>query len=351
MYAIEKAVKDGRVTERKHPTKDLWIYNYTPKTQYDRDWDDVTLMCRGLVLDGEGKIMARPFKKFFNYGEIGPDGQVSGKGRTGDEEVRVLNKEDGQLFIGFIDNSGELVVSTRGSFESEQAQWAREWLKGRVDVSTLRKGMTYLGEIIYKEGRIVLDYGDFEGIIGLGTVEEDGSFNPDDEVGVESGLFAKMRGDFGRMRLDEALNMEDRAGAEGIVLLFDDGEMLKIKQKDYVQMHRVVTGLNESKVLEAVADGPERVAELRSAIPEELHEWFDFTVAEFVEEYEKRRGEVDKAYEVVAKQVGEEADKKKFAEALMGDGDRSGWLISCVFMLKDGKEENLRRYLWKLVRG
>ena len=341
MNKYMQAVEEGRITRRKHETKDLWIYNYTPMTQYKRDWDELTLKCRGLIVDAEGKVVAQSFKKFFNFGEDG-----AGEDRSGDEMVRVLDKADGQLFIGFVDDEGDLVVSTRGSFHSEQAEWARQWLAGRgVDGSQLERGVTYLGEIIFREGRIVLDYGDFEGIIGLGVVR-DGRFDPD--AGEESGLFNRMREDFGRMRLDEALKMGDREGAEGLVLIFDDGEMLKIKQEDYVQMHRIVTGLNSNRVYEVVVKGEDAVNKLRQDIPDELYEWFDSEVKMLVESYESKKARITEVHRAVKDSLDSGAGKKEFALALK-NGGYENWEVSGAFMIENGRD--MEEYLWKLVKS
>lgn len=33
-----------------------FIYNYTQKCQFEKAWDDVTKMCRGIITDKEGNI-------------------------------------------------------------------------------------------------------------------------------------------------------------------------------------------------------------------------------------------------------------------------------------------------------
>ena len=66
---IKPYVEQKFISEQKHPNLDLWIYNYTKRCQYEKKWDEVTTMCRGLILNKEGNIIARPFKKFFNIGE------------------------------------------------------------------------------------------------------------------------------------------------------------------------------------------------------------------------------------------------------------------------------------------
>jgi hypothetical protein len=75
---LNKRVEQKLISVQKHPEADLYIYNYTPITQFKRHWDEYTLMSRGLILDGEGTVVARPFTKFFNYQEhTGEDGTVA----------------------------------------------------------------------------------------------------------------------------------------------------------------------------------------------------------------------------------------------------------------------------------
>lgn len=61
--------EDGWLMNQIHPTLPLIIWNYTPKTQYEQFWDEITLICRGLVTDLDGNIVSRGFPKFFNIEE------------------------------------------------------------------------------------------------------------------------------------------------------------------------------------------------------------------------------------------------------------------------------------------
>jgi hypothetical protein len=36
---LEQRVAEGYVSKQKHPTGDLYIYNYKPRAQYDQKWD------------------------------------------------------------------------------------------------------------------------------------------------------------------------------------------------------------------------------------------------------------------------------------------------------------------------
>ena len=80
------------ITKQDHPTLPLSIYNYTRSCQYESKWDEITLNCRGLVLDRDGNVVAKPFDKFFNYEELK---------EIPNEPFEVFEKMDGSLGILF----------------------------------------------------------------------------------------------------------------------------------------------------------------------------------------------------------------------------------------------------------
>ena len=160
---LNKYYEDGLLYKQVHPSLPLTIWNYTEKVQYENLWDEVTLMCRGLVTDDTGDIVATPFQKFFNIeeGKFEPT-----------EKFEVYEKMDGSLGIVFW-YRGQWVVATRGSFTSDQANKAREILiKYNTDI--MFRHLTFCFEIIYPENRIVLDYGNDEKLVLLGTFDKNG---------------------------------------------------------------------------------------------------------------------------------------------------------------------------------
>ena len=68
---LGRALTEGHVRVQSHPLLPLSIYNYTEKAAYDGIWNEVTLQCRGLIVADNGDVVARPFRKFFNYGQAG----------------------------------------------------------------------------------------------------------------------------------------------------------------------------------------------------------------------------------------------------------------------------------------
>lgn len=73
--------------------------------------------------------------------------------------------------------------------------------------------------------------------------------------------------------LADALALPPRPNAEGIVVrCLNTGGMVKIKQEDYVALHRIVTGLTARTVWEhLVAHKP--LADLIEPLPDEFHPW------------------------------------------------------------------------------
>ena len=76
-------------------------------------------MCRGLITDNEGNIVARTWGKFFNLEE---------KKHTPTDDFDVYAKLDGSLGILFY-YQNQWVMATRGSFTSDQAIKGFEMLK------------------------------------------------------------------------------------------------------------------------------------------------------------------------------------------------------------------------------
>lgn len=129
------------INEQKHPTLDLIIWNYSQRCQFAKEWNAYTEMCRGLITDSEGNIVARPFRKFFNWGER--DVNIP------EEMPEVTEKVDGSMGILYFDGERPY-IATRGSFKSEQALHATELIqKSGLTKKDFIDGKTYIFEIIY----------------------------------------------------------------------------------------------------------------------------------------------------------------------------------------------------------
>lgn len=231
---LDEMIEQKFISVKPHPAAPLLIYNYTPKAQFGRMWNEATRQCRGLILDTSGEIVSRPFRKFFNLGE--EESLPEGK-------CHVWEKYDGSLGVMyFVD--GRPAIASRGSFTSDQALKATGILEDKYGhtISRLDPSKTYLFEIIYPDNRIVVDYGDREDLILLATVDTatGTEYLPDDSLGFP---VAQMH-DEGELDPFEWMMME-RDNAEGFVMHWPDHNFrIKIKHDEYVRLHRIVTGFS-----------------------------------------------------------------------------------------------------------
>jgi len=146
----------------------MWIWNYTPVCQFDNIWDEYTTVCRGLITNQHGEILYRPFPKFFNLGQR----EETMLANLPAEIPQFREKLDGSLGIIY-ELDGLVHVATRGSFVSEQAQWATKWiqLQMRIKPESFLPRHTYLGEIIYPGNRIVVDYKGLSELVLLAVID------------------------------------------------------------------------------------------------------------------------------------------------------------------------------------
>jgi RNA ligase len=240
----------GYVRQRPHPELPLSILNYTAACQYDRAWNDVTRQCRGLIVNQEGKIIARPWPKFYNWGEHEQGDEL--EHLSLDDRCVATDKLDGSLGILYSTPRGH-AIATRGSFDSEQALWATAyWLKRHEGGAFFpQHNTTYLFEIIYERNRVVLAY-EGEGLHLLGAVDnETGRTTKPDYV---TGWTGPRAATLPPATVGEALTLEPRPNAEGLVLHLTERDiMVKIKQDDYVALHRILTNTNARNVWEVRA--------------------------------------------------------------------------------------------------
>lgn len=311
----------------------LTIYNYTDKTQFEKHWNPVTSQCRGIIINHRWEVLARPFPKFFNVGEqeaqIDPDGACV-----------VYDKLDGSLGISYVVD-GEARIATRGSLSSEQAGHASAWLQLRHPEWMPPAGVTCLFEIIYPENRIVVDYGEFDGLVLLAGIEiSTGNHVDIDQIDWPGSRVNRMP----YFSLQEALEAAPRKNVEGMVVHFTDtNTRVKIKQEDYVRLHRIVTGWNERTIWEHLAEG-ERLDELIAGLPDEFHRWATKIGRALVQQHAELIEEAETAYRSLTEYIlPADYTRKDFAlEA------SKHHLRPALFSILDGKD--LTAWAWKQIR-
>lgn len=321
----------GYVRKQTHPTLPYAVLNYTEKAAYEGVWNNVTLRCRGLIYNHDTlEVLARPFRKFFNYGQAGaPELDL-------DRHVVVSDKADGSLGILYPTPDG-WAVATRGSFTSEQAVHATAILRDRYRDFTPPAGHTVLVEIVYPENRIVLDYDGLDDLILLGAVEISTGLSVPPDWGFMNwpGPSTEV---FDYATLADALAAEPRSNAEGLVVHFlKSDERLKIKQADYVALHKIVTGLNARTVWRHIVAGGS-LDELIAPLPDEFHDWVKTTAEEILANVDRQFAAAHASFNAAVAALPEGWTRKDFALSIADHPLR--WAL---FALADGK--NIRTKL------
>ena len=381
---LEKYYEDGLLHKQTHPTLDLTIWNYSPKVQYERLWDDITMQCRGLVTNSKGEIVARPFKKFFNYEEHKPEDLPN-------ESFEVYEKMDGSLGILFYyeyelsderryniwfnnnyetgmerffdpnslpdfddpyyeptpKSKGEWVMATRGSFTSSQSIKGKELLE-KYNFERLHTGYTYLFEIIYKENRIVCEY-DYEDLVLLGMINtktgDEVNIHNDDEdvrfknmisnVGFRVVMLYKTWGEGYDLLKEEISN--DR---EGYVIRFKNGFRMKIKGEEYKRLHKILTGISSRDIWELLKDH-KSFDEIIKDVPDEFYGWVDKTAEDLIKQYENIEKKSLTDFATITKSCNIE-DRKSFAlEAVKCENS------SILFSMLNKKDYS--KIIWKII--
>lgn len=314
-----------RIKVQKHPELPLLIYNYTDLATYAGEWTNAERVCRGLIVaEDDMRVIARGPSKFFNYGE------PSAKTYPLDTMVRVTKKEDGSLGIAW-EYEGQRGWATRGSFTSEQAVHATARYER---IGTANTGWTAIGEIVYPSNRIVLDYGELDDILWLGTVDN------------RTGLI-RHRGPHPRvMTLSDALALPIPDDEEGYVLDILDAEgntidHLKLKGARYKELHAAIFGLTERKVWEQMLAGTEHT--YIEALPDEVQPW-----AENVKQRLSRNTRhLQWELEAILKQVHKRVTRKEQAILIMTDWPKaSGGLFAAL----DKDEDRVRDWIYNQIK-
>ena len=330
---VQQLIDERYITRRKHPDADLYIYNYTNKTQTNRHWTEETMMCRGLITDAEGTILYRPFSKFFNIEEHAQPLPDCG--------FVVHEKMDGSLGILYKVN-GSYAIATRGSFTSDQALKGtailQKVIKSFGDKIEFSDKLTYLFEIIYPGNRIVVDYGEREQLVCLAVIEtETGKEAPPEDMSIWFPVAERVR----QLPDLNTLKTQNCRNREGYVIRFHNGLRLKVKFQDYVRLHRLYTGLTKRKIWEAMKNK----IDIDGLIAKTEEEFSNFVRTTMVEVESIKSVALTHAKKVVA-YVHKHMKGKDRAEiaTYISQQDHA----SLCFFVYDKKKSFIDKYLWKI---
>ena len=328
---LDKLIADGIINDSKHKELPLTILNYSKIAQFEKKWDDLTLQCRGLVIDDLDNIIAIPFKKFFNLEEIS-------KELIPKESYEVYKKMDGSLGILF-NYSDNWYMATRGSFISEQSVKGKEILENKYNhiIPELDKQVTYLFEIIYKQNRIVVDYGAMEDLILLGAINRDtGEEISLDTINFPFNIVQKMD----ILKFDELKNQNIK-NEEGYVIKFiPSNYRIKIKFEQYITIHGIVTEFSNKKIWEILRNNMD-LKSILEVVPDEFYDKVKIVYDELKSQFESIK---NKSIEV-AEQGKKFGNRKDLALWLLNNHKD---IMPFVFGITDNKQVD--DAIWKFIK-
>lgn len=173
---LNEHLKDRVVEVEQHSDGVTRLYHYTPRCVQLSLWNEVTTICRGLIVR-EGKVIARPISKFFMKDTPGlPETEE----RNFPPGAEITDMIDGTQGVFYLNSHGTPMISTAKSMKAHIAmsasiQWRRkftnsQWPEGYTPVVQIvgplwRRVCTYLTEeliliaLVRREDGAELPYG------------------------------------------------------------------------------------------------------------------------------------------------------------------------------------------------
>lgn len=214
--------------------------------------------CRGITFHADGSVAARTLHKFQNIGE---NQNTQPEQLLWSRVVRIMDKRDGSMITPVLVN-GEVVCKTKKTFTSKEAIAATEFL--RADpmrlmwvAALLANGYTPTFEWTSPRFPIVLKYEKDELTLLHVRNNVTGNYMSEswmrlmmpmaqpDLFPIVENVIERFYGDGVPKDLaswDKLKEFAETAtGTEGVVIQFEDGDMVKLKTQWYIDLHHSVT--------------------------------------------------------------------------------------------------------------
>ena len=243
------------------------VINYMVSLENTFLWDEndpigsaVRRECRGLIFNKEGKLISRPYSKFFNVGE---------KEET---QLNKINLYEPHIVLFKLDGSMIRPIPTKEGFRlatkagvTSVAMNAEVFIADKPHYGTfirkcIQKGTTPLFEWVSRKNRIVVDYPEDNLILTGMRYNHTGSYL----------TYAVMKSYASAWNIPVVKEVDGLAvqnielfvkqvreweSEEGVVVRFDNGGMVKIKADDYVLRHKSKDSISQEKnVLQTILE-------------------------------------------------------------------------------------------------
>jgi RNA ligase len=338
------------------------VVNYMVSTP--RLWErshgwEVRRECRGLIFDDEGRLISRPFHKFFNLGE---KEETLPNNVDVTELHHILDKMDGSMIRPLLLPQTYVLPAARGLREkpvktnlylatkmgvTDIANDAVQLLSTEqiaLLIAHVEEGFTPLFEYVAPTNKIVINYTEAK-LVYLGSRRnENGLYFFDRELSdfFERVPFRGMVRNGGLLSWSEGVRGE--TAGEGYILRFESGHMVKVKNDWYVRVHKTLDDVRSDRAIVALGLN-EELDDVLPLIPEEdrdrVTEVFDVFMWKLIDKHV----EIANITKIVDEQYrleGGAYDKKRLAlEFVPSLNDKK--LGQFVFAFADGKD------LWAIL--
>lgn len=235
--------------------------------------NEFALEARGITFDENGKVISRPFHKFFNMNERE---HIRFENIDWSKVKRIMDKRDGSLVSTVSLGWGIFDLKSKKSFTSDVVIAAKKWMEDKPDYIDFCKmitkfNMTAIFEWTSPTSRIVLPYK--EDCLTLLAVRSNtyGRYFSKEVYNVWANEYdIPMVEEYPELidtfKDEKALInlIETAKGIEGWVVQFENGDMIKIKTKEYCEKHKTITFLRERDIVSMIVN--ETIDDLKSIL-------------------------------------------------------------------------------------
>ena len=309
--------------------------------------------CRGLIFDADGKLISRPFHKFFNVGER-EETLVENIDWT--RQHTVMHKLDGSMIRPiFLDGTFRLgtrkgitdVGNMAENFVVDNPEFGYRELCEHLNLA----GLTPIFEFHSLDNIVVIDYeGSFMRLLAVRDNHTGFYAERDflDALCVEYNVPVVELFNVDLTEPNDFLSkVSKEKDSEGYVIRFDACQSTyKVKNDWYFQLHHVISGLNsERNIVRLLIDN--EIDDILPKLPDNRRERIEDFAKGFWEVYNRFFNKVDKIWENVLKDVPEGSSRKDSAMRIIQEDKE---IRPILFKFLDGVDDH-HEVIKTMVRG
>lgn len=260
----EDIFKNIRVKQKDN----MFLYNYSDVVIVPRN-NPIICKCRGLVLRNNGEILNYPFDRFFNNFENTEKAKLDWNTALAQEKI------DGSL-INVFWTGEQWEITTRGSFypndnpTEDSIDYAEEFKRLFKSFNLLDKDKCYMFELISKNNRIITKYDwEFVALIGARNILTLKELSQEwlNDFTILIGAYRPKQVSVKNIEECKELFKDLRNDEEGLVIVDDHFNRIKLKQESYLKMNKIKY-LKEEELFEYIKGNIELDAEFIHTFPE-----------------------------------------------------------------------------------